>query len=82
MNNNSLKPTKTISLIQSEFRSKKLPFYLLFLLVLNLILAPIVQASTGGALSRGQSYAIALLGLIAFSLFIYLLIVIFQAEKF
>jgi K+-transporting ATPase KdpF subunit len=82
MNSNFLKSTKIISEIWSEFRHKKLPLSLLFLLVLNLIISPIVQASTGGILSRGQSYAVALLGLVTFSLFLYLFVVIFQPEKF
>jgi K+-transporting ATPase KdpF subunit len=56
-------------------------FVLLFLL-LNLVLAPVVQASVGGTLSRGQSYALTLLGLVTFGLFIYLFMVIFQPEKF
>lgn len=59
-----------------------LPLYLISILSLNLILSPVVQASVGNALSRGQTYALTLLGLVTFSLFIYLFVVIFQPEKF
>lgn len=52
------------------------------LLICNLILSPMVQASVGGTLSRGQSYALTLLGLVTFGLFIYLFKVIFQPEQF
>ena len=61
---------------------QKLAVYFLIILGLNLILSPLVQASTGGILSRGQSYALGLLGLVTVSLFIYLFVVIFQPERF
>lgn len=79
---NHLKLTEIITDIWTEFSHKKLPIYLLVLLSVNLILSPLVQASTGGVLSRGQSYALGLLGLVTFSLFIYLFAVIFEPEKF
>ena len=61
---------------------QKLAVYFLIILGLNLILSPLVQASTAGILSRGQSYALGLLGLVTFSLFVYLFVVIFQPERF
>jgi K+-transporting ATPase KdpF subunit len=61
---------------------QKLAVYFLIILGLNLILSPLVQASTAGILSRGQSYALGLLGLATFSLFVYLFVVIFQPERF
>jgi K+-transporting ATPase KdpF subunit len=61
---------------------QKLAVYFLIILGLNLILSPLVQASTAGILSRGQSYALGLLGLVTVSLFVYLFVVIFQPEKF
>jgi len=61
---------------------QKLAVYFLIILGLNLILSPLVQASTGGILSRGQSYALGLLGLVTISLFVYLFVVIFQPERF
>ena len=69
-------------LIKSCFYQRKFSIYFLTILGLNLILSPLVQASTGGILSRGQSYALGLLGLVTASLFIYLFVVIFQPERF
>ncbi len=68
--------------IKLRFYPQKLAVYFLLILGLNLILSPLVQASTGGILSRGQSYALGLLGLVTASLFIYLFVVIFQPERF
>ena len=68
--------------IKLRFYPQKLAVYFLIILGLNLIVSPLVQASTGGVLSRGQSYALGLLGLVTFSLFVYLFVVIFQPERF
>lgn len=65
-----------------RLRFRKIPLYFLGILVLNLFFSPVVQASTGGLLSRSQFYALGLLSLVTFSLFIYLFIVILQPEKF
>lgn len=73
---------ETILDIIIDFSSRKLPVYLLSILLLNLIFSPLVYASTMEAFSKGQSYALGLLGLVTFSLFIYLFVVIFQPEKF
>ena len=78
---------RKFSILNSQFiklRSypQKLAVYFLIILGLNLILSPLVQASTGGILSRGQSYALGLLGLVTISLFVYLFVVIFQPERF
>lgn len=56
--------------------------YLFWSLVINLLLAPAVYAATGGTLSREQSYALGLLGLVTIALSIYLFAVMFQPEKF
>ena len=61
---------------------QKIAVYFLIILGLNLIVSPLVQASTGEVLSRGQSYALGLLGLVTISLFVYLFVVIFQPERF
>ncbi|HIK43188.1 potassium-transporting ATPase subunit F [Thermoleptolyngbya sp. M55_K2018_002] len=58
------------------------PTFLFLLLTAGLLLAPAVMAATGDALTRGQSYAIALLGLVIAALSIYLFTVMFQPEKF
>jgi K+-transporting ATPase KdpF subunit len=67
---------------KSTKKSRNFSLFVFWLLIFNLVLAPVVQASVGGTLSRGQSYALTLLGLVTFSLFIYLFMVIFQPEKF
>lgn len=67
---------------QRDFSEINLSLYIFVLLIVNLVLSPVVQASVGVTLSRGQSYALTLLGLVTFSLFIYLFVVIFQPEKF
>ena len=59
-----------------------LSVYLFSILLINIIISPLVYASTNQILSKGQSYGLSLLGLITISLFIYLFIVIFQPEKF
>ncbi|MBL1208361.1 MAG: K(+)-transporting ATPase subunit F [Geminocystis sp. GBBB08] len=66
----------------AKFLSRKLPIYLLSILLINIIISPLVYAGTNQILSKGQSYALTLLGLVTISLFIYLFIVIFQPEKF
>jgi len=76
------KSMTTITEILTKFRQQKLPLYLLILLITNIIISPAVYSATGAVLTKGQSYALVLLGLVTFSLFIYLFIVIFQPEKF
>jgi K+-transporting ATPase KdpF subunit len=73
---------KNSQFIKLRSYPQKLAVYFLIILGLNLILSPLVQASTGGILSRGQSYALGLLGLVTISLFVYLFVVIFQPERF
>ena len=73
---------KNSQFIKLRSYSQKLAVYFLTILGLNLILSPLVQASTAGILSRGQSYALGLLGLVTISLFVYLFVVIFQPERF
>jgi len=70
------------SFIKLRSYPQKLAVYFLTILGLNLIVSPLVQASTGGVFSRGQSYALGLLGLVTISLFVYLFVVIFQPERF
>jgi K+-transporting ATPase KdpF subunit len=73
---------KNSQFIKLRSYSQKLAVYFLTILGLNLIVSPLVQASTAGVLSRGQSYALGLLGLVTVSLFVYLFVVIFQPERF
>lgn len=73
---------ETIEIVNTRKKQGRLSVYVFGFLILNLVFAPIVRASTGDVLSKGQSYALALLGLVTFSLFVYLFVVIFQPEKF
>jgi K+-transporting ATPase KdpF subunit len=68
--------------IATKLHDRKLPRYLFWGLIINLILAPAVYAATGGTISREQSYALGLLGLVTVALSLYLFAVIFQPEKF
>ncbi|WP_308253440.1 potassium-transporting ATPase subunit F [Geminocystis sp. GBBB08] len=79
---NSPNMREVILEIVAKFLSRKLPIYLLSILLINIIISPLVYAGTNQILSKGQSYALTLLGLVTISLFIYLFIVIFQPEKF
>ncbi len=73
---------ETVGNISKGFFSRNLPVYLLSILLLNIIISPVVYSATTTILSKGQSYALVLLGLVTLSLFIYLFIVILQPEKF
>ncbi len=68
--------------IASKFHNRKLTRYLLWSSAINLVLAPVVYAATGGTISREQSHALGLLGIVTVALSIYLFAVIFQPEKF
>lgn len=65
-----------------QLYQKKVPRYLFFLLCLNLVIAPAVQATTGTEFSRTQAYALGILGLVTVALSIYLFAVMFQPERF
>ena len=68
--------------IATNLYDRKSTRYLLWSFAINLILAPAVYAATGGTISREQSYALGLLGLVTMALSIYLFVVIIQPEKF
>jgi K+-transporting ATPase KdpF subunit len=68
--------------IATKLSSRKLTRYLLWSSAINLALAPVVFAASGGIISREQSYALGLLGLVTVALSLYLFAVIFQPEKF
>ena len=71
-----------LSVIAIKLSSRKLTRYLLWSSAINLILAPVVYAATGGTISREQSYALGILGIVTVALSFYLFAVIFQPEKF
>jgi K+-transporting ATPase KdpF subunit len=65
-----------------QFYQRKVPRYLFFLLCLNLVIAPVVQATTGNEFSHTQAYALGILGLVTVALSIYLFVVMFHPERF
>ncbi len=75
-------PESTFFLLTSQWRKRPLPLQLFLLLCLNLVTAPVVQAASGGELSRDNAYALGLLGLVTLGLCVYLFVVIFQPERF
>jgi len=78
----SAQTLETVTEIWSQWRRQKLPLYLFLAMCFNLIVAPMVYAATGETLSRPQSWALGLLGLVVISLSIYLFFVMFVPEKF
>jgi K+-transporting ATPase KdpF subunit len=65
-----------------RFYQRKVPRYLLFLLCVNLVVAPAVQAATGNEFSKTQAYALGILGLVTVALSVYLFVAMFQPEQF
>jgi len=49
---------------------------------LNFFITPLVYANTGGSLNQVSTWAIGVLGFTTLMLVVYLLIVIFQPERF
>lgn len=77
-----MKYLQFLDFVLCESRKQKLPLWLFLGLCFNLILAPMVLAATDGAVTRGNAYALGLLGLITLSLGVYLFVVIVQPERF
>lgn len=65
-----------------QWRKQKLPLYLFLAMCFNLVLAPVVYASTGQQFSHLQAWALGLLGLTALALSTYLFFVMFVPERF
>lgn len=64
------------------FRRYATALSLLVALLLNLAIAPLVLASSGSTMERSTAYALGLLGLVILGLVGYLIVVIFQPERF
>jgi K+-transporting ATPase KdpF subunit len=62
----------------------QLPIIIIIFLVmcLNLLIAPVVYANSGGSLDKVSAWAIGILGFATLMLVVYLFIVIFQPERF
>ncbi|GEM_PF-227878 len=66
----------------SEARRQKIPVWVFLGMCFNLVVAPMVQAATGETYSRGQAWAIGILGLCTLVVSVYLFVVMFQPERF
>lgn len=69
-------------MLGEQWKRNPLPIIWFLVLCLNLVIAPSVDAATGVEITRKSAYAIGLLGLVTFGLFVYLFVVIFQPERF
>ena len=73
---------EVLTILQTQRRQKPFAFALFTALCLNLIMAPVVYAATGGALTRQAAYAVGALLLVTIGLSVYLFAVILQPERF
>lgn len=69
-------------IIGEQWQRNPLPIQIFLLLCLNLLLAPAVDAATGAEITRKAAYALGLLGMVIVGLSVYLVVVIFQPERF
>lgn len=69
-------------MLSEQWKRNPLPIQLFFLLCLNLLLAPSVDAATGEEITRKAAYALGILGIVIVGLGVYLFVVIFQPERF
>ena len=74
--------SETLTVLQTQRRQQPVAFALFAALCLNLLIAPVVYAATGGDLTRQTAYAIGALLLVTIGLSVYLFAVILQPERF
>ena len=77
-----LKLVEGVSFVWFEWRRQQLPLAIFLLLCLNLVIAPVVYAASGGTLERRSAWAIGILGLVTLGLVIYLFDVVFRPERY
>jgi K+-transporting ATPase KdpF subunit len=71
-----------IELGQMLWQRHPIPVQLFLVMCLNLIIAPAVYAAADENLTRKAAWALSLLGLVIVGLAVYLIVVIFQPERF
>ncbi|WP_242038111.1 potassium-transporting ATPase subunit F [Tolypothrix sp. FACHB-123] len=71
-----------LSFIWSQSRRQQLPLGIFIVMCLNLAIAPVVYAASDGLLERRSAWAIGILGCVTMAIVIYLLVVVFQPERF
>jgi len=70
-------------LLVGKWRIQRASSKIIFLaLCSNVIIAPAVDAATGGVWERRDTYAMGLLGLLALGLIVYLFDVVFHPERY
>lgn len=73
---------EVVEIAGEQWKRNPLPIQLFLLLCLNLLIAPAVDAATGAEITRKAAYALGILGMVILGLSIYLVVVIFQPERF
>lgn len=68
--------------LREQWKRNPIPIQLFFLLCLNLLIAPAVDAATGAEITRKAAYALGILGIVTVGIAIYLFAVILQPERF
>ena len=71
-----------IELGQMLWQRPPIPVQLFLVMCFNLIIAPAVYATADEGLTRKAAWGLSLLGLVIVGLAVYLIVVIFQPEKF
>jgi len=71
-----------IELGQMLWQRHPIPVQLFLVMCFNLIIAPAVYAATDESLTKKAAWGLSLLGLAIVGLAVYLIVVIFQPEKF
>ncbi|MBE9210282.1 potassium-transporting ATPase subunit F [Nostoc sp. LEGE 06077] len=82
MNNEPINLMRAIAYILSQWRKQKLVLGILIGLVLNLGISRGVYAATNNTLQIQFTWAYGVLGAILLGLIFYLLVVVFQPERF
>ena len=71
-----------IELGQMLWQRHPIPVQLFLVMCFNLIIAPAVYAAANESLTRKAAWGLSLLGLVIVGLAVYLIVVIFQPERF
>jgi K+-transporting ATPase, KdpF subunit len=71
-----------IELGQMLWQRRPIPVQLFLVMCFNLIIAPAVYAAADESLTKKAAWGLSLLGLVIVGLAVYLIVVIFQPERF
>lgn len=73
---------ETVELAKMLWQRHPIPVQLFLVMCFNLIIAPAVYAAADEGLTKKAAWGLSLLGLVIVGLAVYLIVVIFQPEKF